>query len=202
MGSSLRKVAGDIRTGDLLAWRPVDKWGEAIAVASASLYSHVGMACWMQVVHGRFGKPRLYSLDMVRDRGGVVVPLVRWVEQYPGKIDVFAADPDGRWRRQWNPKAACQYWLDTFLGRPYGVETAARMAKTRLAWLRWLVRPYYNDSAPSAEEVVCSESVATACQHPEGGNVDTVLQLAPRSTWPGDLTRSLFYRKKFEELVP
>lgn len=194
--TKLRSVLKRIHTGDLLLWTPTSPEGRAIAVASRSPYAHSGMAAWLQV---GFSKWRLCSLDMMSGLGGVVFPLAFWVSKHPGVISVFSADPENRYKDKWNPRGAADYWLDNFWGMPYGDRSVRRTALAGIPVLRWLFRPVWKDNDVSVDYPFCSESLATSTQR--GGNVDTVLQLAPRSTWPGDLGRATFYGMLAESLV-
>lgn len=186
----LAECAKVIQTGDLLGWTPTSAEGLTIARISGSPFSHVGMAAWLQVP---FRPWQLCSLDMLRGQGGVVFPLGYWVRKFPGVIHVFRADPDDRYREQWEAAGAVEYWLRHYWGEPYGDDSARRALWGKLPILRWFrdFWPSWRDDDLAAEDVYCSTSVAMATQ--VGGRVDSVLRLAPGSTWPKDLVQSPFY---------
>jgi len=173
-----------IRDGDLLLFR---RRG-LIATIGRGEHSHAALAGWWGntlcclEVHGRYG--------------GRVVTLASQVARFPGRIDVFLADPDDRWP-EFDRQQTVQTMLQ-FAGRPYGYRNFVRIALRHIPGLRLFFSPQTSDTA-SAVGPICSEACALATRL--GGGVDPVPQLADDLTEPADLARSPFYRYR-ATLVP
>lgn len=78
-------AAPKICDADLLLFR---RFG-AIAVAGRGHHSHAAKAVW-------WGET-LFCIEVREWYGGRAVPLETLVRRLPGRIDVYRADPDGRW---------------------------------------------------------------------------------------------------------
>jgi len=194
--TSLAGVLDTIKTGDIFLWRPSSSMGRAICAGSGSQYSHAGMAVWIQQP---FEEWRLYSMDMLVGPGGVMQPVNRMVERWPGLIDVYQSNTGDRWP-EWNERGAAQYFMDHFLGLEYGSEGVRVIARTQIPILRWLFKVDHNDEAVAEGPPFCSHAVAAAAY--QGGGIDPVPNRSPAFTWPGDLANSAFYELLHEELTP
>ena len=186
---ALAEVSSDIRSGDLLLFRPRrwDLLGRLIAIAGRSEYCHAAMAKWH---HGA-----LRCLEMVAS-GGQDVSLARRVERCPGRIDVYEANPDNRWP-DFNGYTTTLVMCG-LVTRQYGYWNLLRVALRLLFFVRLFVRPETDDKIKGGAPPFCSQAIAMACR--EGGT-DPVPQISDRMTEPGDLARSAFYRKRFT-LIP
>ena len=189
---SLAEAQDSIRDGDLLLWR---RRG-LISIAGRGPYSHAAKAAWW---YGRGWLGRaLFCLEIREWIGGRAVPLESCVNRAPGRIDVFATNPDNRWLsyRRWDAVG----YMRTLCGKDYGWWNLWRCAALHLPVVRWLVRAETDDEAENGNHPpFCSQAVAMADRI--GGGVDPVPQLADRLTEPGDLARSPFYEYRFT-LVP
>lgn len=196
--TQLSDCAKSIKTGDLLLWRPEpgDRFGHAIRVGQGGgEHSHAGMAIWVQQP---FKPWVLCSMDMLVGRGGVMQPLDRMVQRWPGLCDHYAANAGDRWP-EWDGEGAAQFYWDHYVGLPYGKENARVAARTRIALLRWLFYPNRDDQWVAEGPPFCSMAVCEASRL--GGHVDSVRDLSCAFTWPGDLAGSPFYRKANEALT-
>lgn len=196
--TQLSDVAKSIKTGDLLLWRPEpgDRFGHAVCVGSGGgQYSHAGMAVWIQQP---FHEWRLFSMDMLLEAGGVMQPLDRMVQRWPGLCDHFEANADDAWP-EWDGDEAAQHFMDHYLGLPYGRENARIAARTRFAFARWIWYPNRDDQYIAEGPPFCSHAVCESSRL--GGGVDTVANLSCPFTWPSDLAGSIFYRRANERLT-
>ena len=174
-----------IKDGDLLLFRG---WG-AIAVAGRAEYCHAAKAAWWY--------DELFCLEMRFRHGGRAVTLQSQVQRFPGRIDLFQANP----RRQWphyNRRGAIQV-MQRQCGRPYGFWSVIKTALLHAAIVRWFLKPDTNDNALDRHPVFCSQACAIADRL--GGGVDPVPHLADRITEPSDLARSAFYKYR-ATLIP
>ena len=194
--TSFAAIQKTIKDGDITLWRPTGMFGRAICAGSGSQYAHAGMLVWIQQP---FKKWRLCSMDMIRGPGGVMQPLDRMVERWPGTIDVYQANP-GKRLPKWDGDNAAGYFMDHFLGLEYGEDAVRVVARTQIPILRWLFRVDHNDEAIADGPPFCSHAVAAASY--QGGGVDPVPNRSPAFTWPGDLANSTFYELLHEELTP
>ena len=90
-----------IAEGDLLLFR---RRG-LISIAGRGVHSHAAKAAWWD--------GDLFCVEIREWFGGRAVTLSSQVERYPGRIDVFETNPDGRWpglrpRRQ--RRDSCGVW--------------------------------------------------------------------------------------------
>lgn len=167
-----------ISDGDLLLYR---RRG-VIAAAGRGEYSHAALAGWWG--------DTLCCLEVRAGYGGRVVTLASQVRRYPGRIDVYQADPEHRWPHF--DRAQTVQCMLQYAGENYGFGGLLRVAAYHLPILRLLVRPKTDDDAPALEAPFCSQACVTATRL--GGGVDPVPQLADEVTEPADLARSPFYR--------
>lgn len=191
------EVRSQIRDADLLLWLPTSLHGRAICGASDGIHSHASLACWVTLSSG---SRRLLCLDTQEGRGGGVSPLSAMVSRHPGKIDLYQANSDNRWP-EYEPlrsKLAEAFW-DEVTPLEYGLWTAAHMGLTRLALLRFLVRPNHDDQHISARPPVCSQAILRLIRRITG--VDMVPGLSDSSSWPVHIERSLFCKGTWR-LVP
>ncbi len=171
----------EIKTADLLLFRPRGLLWQAIAVAGRSQYTHAAMA-------GRWGD-RLMNVEMTTG-GGRAQLLSNLVEQWPGVIDVFSANAIHRRFSREKALAA----MVAITGKPYGRWNLFRASLYHMPLFRFIVSPDTNDIAATRWPPFCSQAVAMACR---AGGVDPVPELADRLTEPGDLARSPFFEYRF-----
>ncbi len=174
-----------IRDGDLLLFR---RRG-LIAAAGRGEHSHAALAGW-------WGET-LCCLEVRGRSGGRVVTLASQVEQFPGQIDVFLADPDNRWP-EFDRRQTVQAMLQ-FAGTRYGYRNFLRVALRHIPGIRLIMSPKTDDSAMDTLGPICSQACVMATRL--GGGVDPVPQLADELTEPADLARSPFYRYRLT-LIP
>ncbi len=152
-------------------------------------HSHAAKAAWWD--------DDLFCLEFRAIRGGRAVTLSSQVNRYPGRIDVFEANPEGRWPH-YAPAAAARF-MRRLTGQDYGWVNLLLVALLHTPVVRCLLSPGTEDDHVSARPPFCSQAVAMADRI--GGGVDPVPLLADRLTEPADLARSPFYRYRFT-LVP
>lgn len=193
------EVRLQIRDADLLLWLPTSLHGRAICGASDGMHSHASLTCWQTLSSGT---RHLMAVDTQEGRGGGVAALSAMVAAYPSKIDVYRANAGNRWP-EYEPlraKLADVFWDEMVVAPPkYGLWTAAHMGLTKLALLRFLIRPNHDDSHISARPPVCSSAIAQVTRRVTG--LDTVPGLADNATWPAHMERSLFYKAKWRLIL-
>jgi len=195
-GDSYRAVRDSIRDGDLLLWRPSGLFGRVICAGSGSQHSHAGIAGWITLPDGT---RRLMSLETIEGQGGVIRPLSELVAKWPGRIDVYRANPGNRWP-EFNRSATVTAFFDNVIGKEYGKWAAFKAALRKMFVLRLFLRPKYGDDQGAGYPPFCSGAVARWTR--EGGGVDPVPGLADDSTWPGPLENSQCYGLKYKGLTP
>jgi hypothetical protein len=174
-----------IQNADLLLYRR----RSLISIGGRGEHSHAAKAAWWE--------DDLFCLEVREICGGRAVTLSSQVERFPGRIDVFEVNPDGRWPSY--DRAGAVRLMRRFCGCRYGYGGVALAALLHLPLIRCFVRPDVDDFSPSARPPFCSHACAMADRL--GGKVDPVVHLADRLTEPADLARSPFYRYRFT-LVP
>ncbi len=185
---SLREAAADIRDDDLLLWRRGSGLtGRLIAACGRGIYSHAATAAWID--------GELCSLETVQFHGARKRRLADQVARFPGRIDLYAANPGGRWAFD---RAAAVRRFIAMLGSDYGWWGLVRAGLWHLPLVRLFVRPDLDDCANGSQLPFCSSAVSIACR---AGGVDPVPGLPDRLTEPQDLARSLFFSYAFT-LVP
>ena len=174
-----------IRDADLLLFR---RRGP-IAIAGRGVHSHAAKAAW-------WGE-ELFCLEVREWHGGRAVTLASQVRRFPGRIDVFRANPNNRWP-EFDRQRSTQ-WMRRLAGCDYGYAAVARAAMLHLPIVRWWVRASTEDGAIDRRPPFCSQACAMADRI--GGGVDPVPYLADRLTEPADLARSPFYEYLFTLVV-
>ncbi len=182
---SLSEMAGQIKDGDLLLFRGRGAIARLIAAAGRSDYTHAGRAVW-------WGND-LFCCEVRELKGGRAVTLESQVAKHPGLIDVFEANPSGRWR-EFDRRGAVRY-IRRLAGCDYGYRGVWLAALRHLrVWRLWM-RADGDDRRVAEQPPFCSQACAMADRI--GGGVDPVPHLADRLTEPADLARSPFYRYRF-----
>lgn len=158
-----------IADGDLLLFR---RRGP-IAIAGRGEHSHAAKAAWWD--------DDLFCLEMREWKGGRAVTLSSQVRRFPGRIDVFATNPDGRWPHY--DRAASVRMMRRLAGTQYGYAGVLAAAWLHLPIVRWFVTPDVNDragdtQAGDARPMFCSQACAAADR--VAGRVDPVPHLADR----------------------
>ena len=182
---SLPAAQPHIRNADLLLFR---RRGP-IAIAGRGVHSHAAKAAW-------WGE-ELFCLEVREWHGGRAVTLASQVRRFPGRIDVFRANPNNRWP-EFDRQRSSQL-MRRLAGCDYGYVAVARAAMLHLPVVRWWVRASTEDGAIDRRPPFCSQACAMADRM--GGGVDPVPYLADRLTEPADLARSPFYEYQFT-LIP
>jgi len=175
------KVRSEIRDADLVLVR---RWGP-IAIAGRGQHCHAAKAAWWD--------GDLFVLETRAPCGGRAVTLSSQVARYPGRIDVFAVNPNDRWP-EYDRRAATAF-MRRLAGQQYGYRGLAAAALLHLPFVRWLVQPEVDDRAVDIRPPFCSHACAMADRI--GGGVDPVPHLADRLTEPADLARSPLYEYRF-----
>ena len=177
----LNDVQSDLRDSDLLLFR---RRG-LISIAGRGVHSHAAKLAWWG------DKP--FCLEVREWHGGRAVNLASQVERCPGRIDLFRANPGGRWP-EYDPGAATAYMRD-LAGCGYGYGSVLRAALLHLPIVRTFVTADVEDDAVSRRPPFCSQACAMADRL--AGGVDPAPYLADRLTEPADLARSPFYEYQF-----
>ncbi len=170
-----------IRDADLLLFRRHN----VISIAGRGIHSHAAMAGWWD--------DELYCLEFRELRGGRGTPLRGQVAKYPGRIDVYFANPENRWPK-FDREDALRY-MRSSVEQGYGYAGVAQAALLHLPFVRLFTSPELDDTATSTRPPFCSDGVARAYR--SGGKVDVVNHLADQNTEPADLARSLFFEYGF-----
>jgi len=163
-----------LEDGDLLLYRK--RFG-AIAVAGRGIHSHAAMFAWWGDC------PMVIETRGVKDARAVT--LESQVARYPGRIDVFKADPD--YRLDYNRSGAVAE-MRKMTGQRYGWLAVWRVAFHHLPFFRWLFRASTDDDDAGTLPQFCSHAFAKAARI--GGGIDPVENLADQHTEPADLARS------------
>lgn len=181
----LGDVLPAIRDADLLLYR---RRGP-ISIAGRGIHSHAAKAAWWD--------EQLFCLEVRGFCGGRAVTLASQVCRYPGRIDVYRANPGNRWR-SYDRRAAVGF-MRQLCGCDYGYLALLKAALLHLPVVRLFLRPELNDRAVPPTPPFCSQACVMADRL--GGGVDPVPHLADRLTEPADLARSPFYQYRFT-LIP
>jgi len=182
-------IRHNITDGDLLLFRSgAGAIGKLITTGGRSEYSHAAMAAWWN--------GRLMCLETVQFHGGRAVALSNLIREYPGRIDVFKIAHE--YRKKYNRKAAVLSMIEA-TARDYGWQALARASLVHLPIVRLFTHPMLAaDDCSNGDLPYCSYAVARAMR---AGGIDPVLNLADKFTEPGDLARSVAFRK-WETLWP
>lgn len=181
----LSECASQIWNGDLLLFRGSGLLARLIGTAGRSPYTHAARAIWWG--------DTLFCCEVRELKGGRAVTLASQVRKFPGRIDVFATNPDNRWA-EYDRHGAIQHMLQ-LTGCDYGYRGLLEAALLHVPLWRVFMRPATEDSHVVKRPPFCSEACAMADRI--GGHVDPVPHLADRITEPADLARSSFYRYRF-----
>lgn len=182
---TLAEAIDDIRDGDLLLFRGRGLVARLIGVAGRSEYTHAARAVW-------WGSD-LFCCEVRELKGGRAVTLASQVRRFPGAIDVFEANPGGRWR-EYDRHGAVRY-MRRLAGCDYGYRGVLTAALRHMPLWRFLVAADGDDRRVAIEPPFCSQASTMADRL--GGGVDPVPHLADRLTEPADLARSPFFRYRF-----
>ncbi len=167
-----------VRDADLLLFRR----SGLVARVGRGVHSHAAMAAWWD--------DQIFLLEVTPWFGGRAVTLESQVRRFPGQIDLFWADPDGKFPHF--DRAGAVRLMKQLAGTSYGYRVLCRLAVRRLPLLRFFLPPETEDHHPSDPPAICSQAVAWATR--VGGGIDPVYLLADHLTEPADLARSIFYR--------
>ncbi|MEN6494967.1 MAG: hypothetical protein ABFD16_11875 [Thermoguttaceae bacterium] len=171
----------EIKDADLLLFR---RQG-LISIAGRGLHSHAAKAGW-------WGDD-LFCLETRALLGARAVTLSSQVRRYPGRIDVYAVNPDNRWP-EYDRQGAMSF-MRRVAGSDYGYRGLLTAALLHLPGVRLFVRPDLDDRHFDRRPPFCSHACTMADRL--GGGVDPVNLLADRLTEPADLARSPFYQYRF-----
>ncbi len=170
-----------IQNGDLLLFRRKG----LISIAGRGVHSHAAKAArW---------DDDLFCLEIRGWTGGRAVTLSSQVQRFPGRIDVFEVNPEGRWSEYDRDGAIA--WMRRLAGCDYGWGNVLKTALLHLPIVRIFFRPKLNDETVNRRPPFCSQAVTMAERL--GGRVDPVRHLADEMTEPADLARSPLYRYRF-----
>ena len=178
---SLADGRPQIADGDLLLFR---RHG-LIAIAGRGDHSHAAKAAW-------WGDD-LFCLEVREWHGGRAVTLRSQVHKYPGRIDLYHANPTNRWPEYDRTRATTM--MRRLAGCDYGYVAVLAAAMLHLPFVRLAVRAEIDDDAIDRRPPFCSQACAMVDR--VGGGVDPVPHLADRLTEPADLARSPFYEYQF-----
>lgn len=174
----LAEALAEVGDGDLLLYRRLG----LVARIGRGVHSHAAMAAWW---HGE-----LFVLEVTPWYGGRAVTLRSQLKRYPGRIDLFVANPDGAFGH-FDRRGAVRA-MQQLMGLPYGWRRLVGLVLRRLPLGRLILPAQVVDPPELAGGAICSQAVAWATR--TGGGVDPVPHLADHATEPADLARSLFYR--------
>lgn len=203
---SYDRVRHLIKDADILLFKggkfPSIGWW--IAKYSQSPYSHVGLAYWKN--------DRLYCLEFREFKGARQYPLSQYVSEYPGRIDVFRSceriEVPVLVNNQDTP-IYCSYEIYNFTqvtakkiikhaleliekNENYGYHLIWRMAKGHIPFLRLFDSVKYDDE--NGTLYVCSTLVTKTYRK---YFVDPVDFLSDEYTTPGNIARSVMFRRLF-----
>ena len=166
----LSEVAKDLRDGDLLLFR---RRG-LISIAGRGEHSHAAKFAWWQSMP--------FCLEVREWYGGRAVTLESQVKRYPGRIDVFQTNPNGRWEEY--DAAASTNHMRRLAGCDYGYSSVLRTALLHLPLVRFFQNAQTQDDATDSRPPFCSQACAMADRI--AGGVDPTPHLADRLTEPRD----------------
>ena len=156
-----------------------------ISIAGRGVHSHAAKVAW-------WGDTP-FCLEVREWYGGRAVTLASQIERCPSRIDVFRANPDGRWP-EYDAEAATRY-MRQLAGCDYGYASVLSAALLHLPIVRAWMTAEVEDRAVSDHPPFCSQACAMADRI--AGGVDPAPYLADRLTEPADLARSPFYEYRY-----
>lgn len=181
----LQEAKSQIQDSDLLLFR---KPG-FIASMGRGIHSHAAKIAW-------WGE-ELFCLEVLQLKGGRAVTLQSQVKGWPGRYDVYKANPNDRFPG-YNRAGATEF-MKELCGCGYGYTNLWYAALLHMPIVRLFVSASMEDQQRDKRPSFCSQACAMADRI--GGHVDPVAFLADRLTEPADLARSLFYEYMFT-LIP
>lgn len=134
--------------GDLLLFR---RRG-LISVAGRGVHSHAAKVAWWN--------DDLFCLEVREWRGGRAVTLESQVRRFPGRIDLYRANPDNRWPEY--DRARAITWMRRLAGCDYGYTSVLAAAMLHLPLVRLAVRAEVENSAINRRPPFCSQACAMA----------------------------------------
>lgn len=176
-----RHARQQVRDSDLLLFR---RRG-LISIAGRGDHSHAAKAAW-------WGED-LFCLEVREWHGGRAVTLSSQVGRYPGRIDVYEANPENRWPEY--DRSQATRVMRRLAGCGYGYWGVATASLLHLPFVRLLAHADVHDAETTGRPPFCSQACAMSDRI--GGGVDPVTHLADRMTLPADLARSPFYEYRF-----
>lgn len=176
-----RQARHRVADGDLLLFR---RRG-LISIAGRGEHSHAAKAAWWD--------EDLFCLEIREWHGGRAVTLSSQVRKYPGRIDVYQANPRNRWPEY--DRASATRAMRRMAGCGYGYAGVLTASLLHLPGVRLLARADLRDTVRDRRPPFCSQACAMSDRI--GGGVDPVAHLADRMTLPADLARSPFYAYLF-----
>ncbi len=159
-------------------WEPINR---IISGGDRTIYCHAGT-----VEVDDAGS--VWSLEMLQWKGGLRYPLWRYVQDYPGRMDVFFPNAGGRF--SYKPDLAVAE-MRKLISRPYGYGNILHVGLSYVPLVRLLVTPSLDDEANGYCAPHCSMARVIA---DTAGGVDPVCNTPAYATTPGDLARSLFFK--------
>lgn len=204
----LREAQLEIKDGWLLNFRGQGLFSSLIRLGSNGPWTHSGLSIWT--------RGELMCAEIREFKGGRIVTLKSQVKRYPGQIDVFEPDFEGRYRDTYSPSGAADYMM-RLAGCDYGwyavmqaslvhmplVRLAMSAALSKFAYgrkfLQYCRASQYKAAIRKDRPPFCS--MAADAAYLLGGNIDVIPNLESRLTEPTDLARSMFFKYRFS-LVP
>lgn len=183
--TDIRSGAEELLDSDLLLFRGQSWVSRIIAWAGRGEASHAAKAVWYQDV------PMVAEVRELR--GGRLVTLASQVQRYPGLIDVYETNPDGKWP-EYNRERATRMMVN-FAGCDYGYWGVLAAAMRHLPLWRSKLAAAVEHRNAKAQPPFCSH--ACSLSDYMGGGVDPVPDLDDKLTEPADLARSHFYRYRY-----
>jgi len=160
-----------------------------ISIAGRGEHSHAAKAAWWE--------GDLFCLEVREWKGGRAVMLSSQVRRFPGRIDVFRANPEDRWPEYDRDGATRK--MRRLAGCDYGYRGVLAAALLHLPLTRLFCNADVDDASCDQRPPFCSQACALSDR--VGGGVDPVVHLADNMTLPADLARSPFYQYQFT-LIP
>jgi len=199
--TSYRDIRDQIPHGALLLyrgrwWHPVDR---LIMAYGRSPYVHSAMAAVVDMaIVGRLKHLEVVQCGRRKDR---VRYLSNVIAQHPGRIDVYEPRPTVAYACgcNYSPDQAVAEMYTLCYSARYGWWDIFRMARWMVPGRRLFLAPDTDDTLQALPWYICTAASSHCYQT---GGMDPVPNLATRSTGPGDLSRSLFFKKLFERLIP
>lgn len=172
--------------------------GDLLLLRRRSLVSRMGRGLHSHAMLVGVWDQEPMALEVREWYGGRAVTLESQVARFPGRIELYGANPANRWP-EFDRLEAVRYFRGRYCGCRYGWWHIAQVSLLHLVGVRLIAPPDTDDQDSNGHAPFCSEAVAAATRL--GGGVDPVPTAADRMTEPADLARSPFYRARCA-LVP